>query len=157
MAKARPETPFTPAISLVVALRESLRMMREEGLENVIARHGRLAEAARQGLEAIGLQLFASPEGRGSAVTPALVPAGIDGEEAVKRLQDRHGITIAGGQDHMKGKMFRIGHLGYYDKFDIITTLVGLELVLAEMGHPVSLGAGARAAEKVFAGAAAMV
>ena len=151
MAKPRPETPFTPAISLVTALRESLKMMREEQLENIIRRHSLLAEAARKGLEAMGLKLFASPEGRGSAVTPAFAPAGIDGEEVVKRLQDRFGITIAGGQDHMKGKMFRIGHLGYYDKFDIITTLVGLELVLSEMGHPVSLGAAARAAENVFA------
>lgn len=145
-----PTTPFTPAVSLVISLSEALRMMREEGIENIIARHEKLATAARNGLEAIGLKLFAPPEGRGNAVTPAYPPNGISATDIVKKMKSEHGITIADGQDHLKGKVFRIGHLGYYDKFDILTTLSGLELTLKELGYDFELGAAIAAAEKVF-------
>lgn len=148
--KPSPQNPFTPPISLIVGLGEALKMMREEGLENVIRRHAVLAEATRRGLEALGLKLWAPPEGRGNAVTPVKVPDGIDGKAIVKILSSKYGITIAGGQDHLVGKIFRLGHLGYYDKFDIITTLSGLEMTLSELGYPVKLGAAVSAAEKVF-------
>lgn len=143
-------TPFTPAVSLIVGLHEAINLMKQEGVDNIIKRHKILAEATRQGLEAMGLKLFAPAEGRGSAVTPAWVPEGVDGSKLVKLLKDKYGITIAGGQDHLKGKIFRIGHLGYFDKFDIMTTLVGTEMVLSELGYPVTLGVGVQAAERVF-------
>ena len=143
-------TPFTPAVTLVLGLNESLKMIREEGLENTIARHSRLAEATRKGCEALGLKLFAPPEGRGSAVTPVWVPEGIDGKKIVSILKNKYGITIAGGQDDYVGKIIRIGHLGYFGEFDIITTLAALEMTLAELGFEFTRGAGVIAAETVF-------
>lgn len=147
---AKETTPFTPAVSLVLGLAESLRMIREEGLENVIARHALLAEAARQGAEAMGLELFAPPEGRGNAVTPVWVPEEVDGKALVKAMASEYGITIAGGQDDYAGRIFRIGHLGYFDRFDILTTLAGLEMCLAKQGYDLELGVAIRAAEQVF-------
>lgn len=146
-------TPFTPAVSLILGLNEALKMIREEGIENVIARHARLAEATRKGCEALGLKLFAPPEGRGSAVTPVWVPEGVDGKAIVKIMKDKYGVTIAGGQDEYAGKIFRVGHLGYFGEFDIITTLAALEMTLAELGYEFERGAGIRAAEAVFMGA----
>ncbi|GAV30845.1 serine-pyruvate aminotransferase/archaeal aspartate aminotransferase [Coriobacteriaceae bacterium EMTCatB1] len=146
-------TPFTPAVSLILGLNEALKMIREEGIENVIARHARLAEATRKGCEALGLKLFAPPEGRGNAVTPVWVPEGVDGKAIVKIMKDKYGVTIAGGQDEYAGKIFRVGHLGYFGEFDIITTLAALEMTLAELGYEFERGAGIRAAEAVFMGA----
>jgi aspartate aminotransferase-like enzyme len=145
-------TPFTPAVSLVVGLVEALRMMREEGLENIIARHSRLAEATRRGCEALGMRLFAPPEGRGSAVTPVWVPEGVDGKKIVSIMKNKYGVTIAGGQDDYAGRIFRVGHLGYFGEFDIITTLAALEMTLAELGYPFERGSGIKAAEAVFMG-----
>lgn len=147
-------TPFTPPVSLIIGLAEALKMIREEGLENTIARHARLAEATRQGCEALGLQLFAPPEGRGSAVTPVWVPEGIDGKAIVKTMKDTYGVTIAGGQDDYAGRIFRVGHLGYFGEFDIITTLAALEMTLAGLGYEFERGAGIKAAEAVFMGEA---
>lgn len=151
LAGKSPTTPFTPAVSLVISLGAALDLMREEGVDNIIKRHTKLAQAARDGLEGLGLKLFAPPEGRGNAVTPAYPPDGISATDIVKKMKADHGITIADGQDHLKGKVFRIGHLGYYDKFDILTTLSGLELTLKELGYDFELGAGVGAAAKVFA------
>ncbi|PKQ10226.1 MAG: aminotransferase [Actinobacteria bacterium HGW-Actinobacteria-9] len=145
-------TPFTPAVSLVLGLNVSLGMIREEGLENTIKRHSMLAEATRKGCEALGMKLFAPPEGRGSAVTPVWVPEGVDGKKIVSILKNKYGITIAGGQDDYAGRIFRIGHLGYFGPFDIITTLAGLEMTLAELGYEFERGAGIKAAEAVFMG-----
>jgi len=145
-------TPFTPAVSLVLGLTVALKMIKDEGLENTIARHGMLAEATRRGCEALGLKLFAPPEGRGSAVTPVWVPEGVDGKAIVKTMKDRYGITIAGGQDDYTGKIFRVGHLGYFGEFDIITTLAGLEMTLAGLGYEFMRGAGIAAAQAVFMG-----
>lgn len=143
-------TPFTPAVSLVLGLNVALGMIREEGLENTIARHSMLAEATRRGCEALGLSLFAPPEGRGSAVTPVWVPEGVDGKAIVKTMKDRYGVTIAGGQDDYTGRIFRIGHLGYFGEFDIITTLAALEMTLATLGYEFEHGSGIKAAEAVF-------
>ncbi len=148
--KTAPTNPFTPPVSLIVGLQEALRMIKEEGLGNVIKRHYILAEAVRQGVEAIGLELFAPPEGRGNAVTPVRVPEGIDGQQVVKIMREKYGITIAGGQERLKGKIFRIGHLGYFDRFDIIVTLAGVEMALYEIGYPVKLGTAVSAAQRLL-------
>ena len=148
--KAQPTTPFTPSVSLIVGLSEALKMMRDEGLEGMIERHSMLAEATRRGLESMGIKLFAPSNGRGSAVTPAWVPDGIDGKALVKKMKEEQGITIAGGQDRLSGKVFRIGHLGYFDRFDILTTLAGLEMTLVELGYDFEPGSGVRAAEETF-------
>ena len=145
-------TPFTPAVSLVLGLNVALAMIREEGLENTIARHSRLAEATRKGCEALGLKLFAPEEGRGSAVTPVWVPEGVDGKAIVKIMKTKYGVTIAGGQDQYEGRIFRVGHLGYFGEFDIITTLAALEMTLAELGYAFERGSGIKAAEAVFMG-----
>jgi len=145
-------TPFTPPVSLIIGLAEALKMIREEGLENTIARHSMLAEATRRGCEALGLKLFAPPEGRGSAVTPVWVPEGVDGKAIVKMMKDTYGVTIAGGQDDYAGRIFRVGHLGYFGEFDIITTLAALEMTLAQLGYEFERGAGIKAAEAVFMG-----
>jgi aspartate aminotransferase-like enzyme len=143
-------TPFTPPVSLIIGLAKAIEMMTDEGIENVIARHSRLAEATRAGVTALGLELFAPPEGRGSAVTPVWVPEGVDGKALVKIMKEKHGVTIAGGQDDYAGRIFRIGHLGYFGDFDIITTLAALEMTLAELGYAFDRGAGISAAEAVF-------
>jgi aspartate aminotransferase-like enzyme len=145
-------TPFTPPVSLIIGLVEALRMIREEGLENTIARHSRLAEATRKGCEALGMKLFAPADGRGSAVTPVWVPEGVDGKAIVKVMKDTYGVTIAGGQDDYAGRIFRVGHLGYFGEFDIITTLAALEMTLAQLGYQFVRGAGISAAEAVFMG-----
>jgi aspartate aminotransferase-like enzyme len=145
-------TPFTPAVSLMIGLAEALKLMREEGLENIIARHARLAEATRQGCEALGMELFAPPEGRGNAVTPVWVPEGIDGKKLVSTMKNKYGVTIAGGQDDYAGRIFRVGHLGYFGDFDIITTLAALEMSLKELGYRFEPGSGIKAAEAVLMG-----
>ena len=141
------QSAFTPAVSLVVGLRESLRMILEEGLPNVFARHARLARATRVGVQALGLTLFA--EHPGPACTSVVAPEGVGGGAIVKGLA-RRGITIAGGQGSMKGKIFRISHMGYVADFDILTALCGLEMVLADLGHPVKFGEGVGAALQVL-------
>jgi aspartate aminotransferase-like enzyme len=141
------QSAYTPAVSLVVGLRESLRLVLAEGLSNVYARHERLARATRAGVQALGLELFA--EYPGCACTAVKAPAGIDGGAIVKGFRKR-GITIAGGQGSMKGKIFRIAHMGYVDSFDVLTALAALEFVLADLGHPVTFGQGIRAAEQIL-------
>ena len=141
------QSAYTPAVSLVVGLRETLRLILTEGLPGVFARHDRLARAARAGVQALGLTLFA--ERPGAACTAVTAPPGIDGGAVVKGMRKR-GITIAGGQGSMKGKMFRISHMGYVDPFDVLTALGALEMVLADLGHPVSFGAGVGAAQRVL-------
>jgi aspartate aminotransferase-like enzyme len=143
-------TPFTPAVSLMIGLAESLKLMREEGLENIIARHARLAEATRVGCEALGLELFAPAEGRGNAVTPVWVPEGIDGKKLVSTMKNKYGVTITGGQDDYLGRIFRVGHLGYFGDFDIIIMLTALEMTLKELGYEFEAASGIKAAEAVL-------
>lgn len=128
------DTPFTPAISLVIALNESLKMMRQDGLENIFLRHKKLAEATRGAVKEMGLTLFA-PTASSDAVTAVNVPAGIDGEKLVKTMRDTYGVTIAGGQDELKGKVFRIAHMGFIEEFDIVVGIACLKKVLGEMGY----------------------
>ena len=141
------QSAYTHAVSLVVGLRESLRLILTEGLPNVVARHDRLARATRAGVQALGLELFSDHPG--CACTAARAPAGIDSGAIVKGFRKR-GITIAGGQGTMKGQIFRISHMGYVDAFDVLTALGALELVLADLGHPVKFGEGVGAAEQIL-------
>ena len=148
-AVSRNEAHFTPAVSIVVGLREVLRMLESEGLANVFKRHERLARATRSGVEALGLELFAkaSPS---PALTAVVAPKGVDSEAVLAAYSASHNITIAGGQGEMKGTVFRLGHMGYVGDFDVVTALAALEQVLHELGAPVDFGAGVRAAQKVF-------
>lgn len=143
------DTPFTPAISLIIALNEALKMIREDGLENVYLRHKKMADATRAAVCALGLELFA-PSAASDVVTAVKVPAGIDGEKLVKTMRDTYGVTIAGGQAELKGKVFRIAHMGYIEEFDIIAGISCLEKVLHQMGYKFNLGAGVKAAEEAF-------
>jgi aspartate aminotransferase-like enzyme len=147
---AKNEAHFTPAVSIVIGLRTVLAMLEGEGLANVFKRHDRLARATRAGVEALGLGLFcrATPS---PAVTAVTAPPGIDSEQIVRAYSQAHNITIAGGQGEMKGKVFRLGHMGYAAEFDVIVALAALEQVLADLGQPVDFGAGVRGAQKVFA------
>jgi serine---pyruvate transaminase len=144
------DTPFTPAITLIIALCEVLKIIKSQGLEVVFARHRKMADATRAAMKALGLTLFAQPDAASDVVTAVNVPAGIDGEKLVKVMRDTYGVTIAGGQDELKGKVFRIAHMGYIEEFDIITGISCVEKVLAQMGYKFSLGAGVSAAQKVF-------
>jgi aspartate aminotransferase-like enzyme len=143
------ETAFTPAVSLVVGLCESLRMLKEETLEGVFNRHDRLAKATRAAAGGLGLELFSSAPV--NSVTAMRVPNGVDGSAVVKNMRMKYGITIAGGQDHLKGKIVRIAHIGYFSEFDIITAISGLEMTLSDLGYSIRPGAGVAAAQAVFA------
>jgi len=143
------DTPFTPAISLVIALNEALKMMKQDGLENIFLRHKKMAEATRQAMKALGLELFA-PTASSDVVTAVKVPLGIDGEKLVKTMRDTYGVTIAGGQSELKGKVFRIAHMGFIEEFDIILGISCLEKVLKQMGYKFDFGAGVKAAQETF-------
>jgi aspartate aminotransferase-like enzyme len=147
---AKNEVRFTPAVSIVVGLREALGLLEAEGLANVFKRHDRLARATRAGVEALGLELFAKAT-PSPAVTAVAAPKGVDSETIAAAYSRSHNITIAGGQGEMKGKLFRLGHMGYAAEFDVINALAGLEQVLAEIGQPVDFGSSVRAAQKIFA------
>jgi aspartate aminotransferase-like enzyme len=149
-AVSKNEAHFTPAVSIVLGLREVLKMIEAEGLDNVFRRHERLARATRSGVEALGLELFAKAA-PSPALTAVVAPRGIDSEKILSAYSSSFNITIAGGQGEMKGKVFRLGHMGYVGDFDVITALAALEQVLQELGHPVDFGAAVRAAQKVFA------
>ncbi len=151
-AWAQTDTPFTTSVSLVVALNAALKMLKSEGLEHVFKRCGKLAKGVRQAVQAMGLALYAQEDCSSDAVTAVCVPAGIDGEKLVKTMRDTHGITIAGGQAELKGKVFRIASMGYLNEFDIILALACLEKVLFQMGYKFELGAGLKAAQEVFLG-----
>jgi aspartate aminotransferase-like enzyme len=148
-----PESPWTPAISLLLGMQVALRMYLEEGEEAVLARHRLLSTGTKEGVRALGLDLFGENLDRAWAVTSVVAPEGIDGNALVAKVRRDHRIILAPGQGPMKGKVFRIGHLGYYDRFDILRCLAALELTLEDMGYPVKRGAAVAAAEDVFAGA----
>lgn len=137
------DTPWTPAVSLVIGVDAALQQIVQEGMENVWARHQRLANAIRAGVTGAGLKLFS--EFPSYAVTPVWVPDGVEWKKFNKTLKGKYGITIAGGQDEYKDRIFRISHLGYYDELDMITMIGALELTLKECGHSFELGAGVTA------------
>ena len=139
-AQAKLDAPFTPPVSLVAGLDVALGLLLDAGLDAAFERHIRLGRASREGAKAMGLELFSPDDDSSAVVTAIKAPDGIDGTEIVRELRDRFGITIANGQADLKGKIFRIGHIGYFDVFDITTALAAVELVLADLGAEVERG-----------------
>jgi aspartate aminotransferase-like enzyme len=148
-AQANGETAWTPAISLTVGLVEALRMIKEEGLDACFARHAQLAEATRRACVALGCALFA-PAAPSPTVTSVVGPGGLDTDKLVKQLRDGYGVSITGGQDAVKGKIFRVAHLGWFSPFDIITSVAAIEMALGDLGVSIVRGAGVAAAEEVL-------
>ncbi|MCD6239698.1 MAG: alanine--glyoxylate aminotransferase family protein [Thermotogae bacterium] len=146
--KAPKQTPYTTSVSMVFQLKEAIDMIKEEGIENVWKRHRILADAVRASAKALGLELLSKSPG--NIATAIKVPENIDGLQLVKLLRDRHGTVIAGGQGKLTGKIIRIAHLGYMGKFDMIIAISALEMSLKELGYPIELGKGVRAAEEIF-------
>ncbi len=140
------DTAFTPAITLCIGLNKSLKMIKEETLEKAVQRQGRLAAAVRKAMQALGLRIFA--KNPANVVTSVCLPQGIDGDLLVKMMRKDYGVTIAGGQAHLKGKIIRIGSMGHMNEFDIITGISCIELVLSKMGYKFELGAGVGAAQR---------
>jgi serine---pyruvate transaminase len=143
------QTTWTSPVSLIIGLNAAIKMLQDEGLENVFKRHERLAKATRGGAAALNLPLFPK-ENPSLSLTAIEAPAGVDGQAIYKDLRVKYGITGAGGQDKLKGKIFRIAHLGYADTFDVITAIAGIEMVLKGLGHPVKLGTGVAAAQEIL-------
>ncbi|WKZ32466.1 MAG: alanine--glyoxylate aminotransferase family protein [Thermodesulfobacteriota bacterium] len=141
---------YTPAVSLITGLRQALLMIKEEGLQNVFARHDRLARATRAAAVALGLKLLA-PESPSNATTGIFVPEGVEGGKLVKYMRDVMGVTMAGGQDHLKGKIVRVAHLGYVDTFDVVTAVSALEVALNKFGYKAQYGKGVAAALQILA------
>src|SRR5438105_8857130 len=153
-AQGKLDAAFTPAVSLVAGLDVALGLLLERGLEAAFEHHIRLGRACREGVKAMGLELFSPDDDSSAVVTAVRAPDGIDTDELVLLLRDRYGITLAPGQGELKGKIFRIGHIGYYDVFDITTALAGVELGLGEAGAEIERGpAVTRALEAYEAGA----
>jgi aspartate aminotransferase-like enzyme len=148
--KDPPDSPFTPAVSLWMALDVALRMIDEEGLEQVLERHRLLGRAARAAAAGLELDQFGPHDEGANVVTAITLPDSIDGARVPKLMRDRYGITIAGGQGKLKGKIARIAHCGYFGAFDILTTFAAFEMTLSELGADVELGAGVAAAQRVF-------
>lgn len=144
------DTPWTPAISLVVGVDLALEMIRAEGIENVWKRHERLANALRVGILEIGLRLFSNAPS--FAVTAVWLPGGMDWKAFNKTLKTDNGITIAGGQEEYAGRIFRVSHLGYYDDLDMVTFMAALERTLASHNHKFTIGSGVTAVQKALLG-----
>jgi len=142
------QTPWTPALPQMYGLKEGLRLIEEEGLENCFARHRRLGSAARAACAAMGLRLFADPRFASNAVTAIVAPNGITPKQIRSLLLDKYGVVLAGGQGKVQDTVFRIGHLGYVNETDIITTLAALGTGLHELGLKVDIGAALDAAHK---------
>jgi serine---pyruvate transaminase len=146
-----PNSPFTPAVTLFRALDVALDLIFEEELENVFARHALVARATRAGIEALGLERFGPDDEHANVVTVARLPESIEGTKVPKLMRDRYGVTIAGGQGPLKGRIARIAHCGYFGAFDIVVALTALEMALRDLGYEADPGAGAGAAQRVFA------
>src|SRR5262249_32797977 len=138
----------TPAHTLIAGLAESLKLIRAQGIESVWARTALLGQASRVGIQAMGLELFAARPAEG--MTAVRIPEGLDGADFLARLETRFGVKLASGQMALKGQIFRLAHFGLLDELDIIATLAAIELVLDEMGYPVTLGAAAAVAGRVI-------
>ena len=145
---AEKQTPFTPPVTVIAAQAEALRQIKQEGLENIFARHAWLANATRQAAKALGLKLFAQVPC--NVLTAMVVPDGIDGKAIVKRMREEYGVSIAGGQGALVGKIIRLAHMGYMERFDVLVGIAALEMMLYELGYKVELGKGVAAAERAF-------
>jgi serine---pyruvate transaminase len=144
------DSPFTPAVGLVQALDVALGLIEEEGLEAVYERHRLLGRATREAARALDLDLLGEPDENANVVTAIKLPDAIDGAAVPKTMRDRFGVTIAGGQGRLKGRIARIAHCGYFGPFDIVVTIAAFEMTLRQLGHEVELGAGVAAAQRVF-------
>jgi serine---pyruvate transaminase len=142
------DTPFTPAHTLILALRQSLERIKAEGIENVWNRHKRMSEACQAGIQALGLELFSSRPAEG--LTAFRVPEGLTDSAIRNQLTERFGITAVGGQDKLKGQIIRVGHMGYMDELDVIAGLAALEMVLSDLGFDLEPGCAVTAAQQVF-------
>ena len=149
-AQRKLDAPFTPPVSLVAALDVALGLLLDEGLENAFERHVRLGCAARAGAKAMGLELFSPDDDRSAVVTAVRSPDGIDSGEIISAVRNRFGMTLANGQADLKGKIFRIGHIGWFDVFDITSALAAVEIVLAELGADIERGAAVTAALEAY-------
>ena len=151
-AAAKNTNPFTPPVNLFFALQVTLQMMKKEGLENIFARHQRLTKISREAVKGLGLSLFAADDCSSPAITAVLPPEGIDAEQVRAIVKKKFDIILAGGQDHLKGKIFRIGHLGFVSDRDILAAISALEVALRELGYEgFTPGAGIAAASRVLA------
>jgi len=148
-AADKDDTPWTPAVTLVIGLVEAIKMIKQETLDGVILRQRKMAEAIRAAAKAMGMDLFA-PNAASDAVTAIKVPPSIDGAKLVKIMRDTHGVGIAGGQSQLKGKIIRIASMGFMTQWDIIVVISCLEIALKQMGYDFQLGSGVKAAEEVF-------
>lgn len=149
-ALANSQTAWTPAVSLIQGLKEALRLIHEEGLENRFRRHRMLAEATRAGVKALGLELLS--EEPSPSVTAIKIPESLtNGSKIPSIMRQKYGVTIAGGQDELKGKIIRFSHFGHIGEFDITTGLACLEMTLNDLGYPVEFGKSVGAALEVFA------
>ena len=147
---AKDTTPFTPPVSLFFALQVALKMMREEGLEAIFARHARLQQATRSAMKALNLPLFAADEVASPAVT-SVMPQAVEAEKIRSIMRQRYDIALAGGQDHFKGKIFRVGHLGFVGDRDILAAIAALEATLNQLGaNGFTPGAGLAAAQAIL-------
>lgn len=146
--KSSPDNPWTTAVNLIYMLNKAVKMLKEEGIENVWARHALLGEATRSAIKAMGLTFFS--ERPGNVLTAVNSPEGIPASKITKLMRDKYGVTIAAGQEPMKDELFRISHLGWVSPFDIITGITALEFALKELGYKVELGKGVLAAEEVL-------
>ena len=142
------QTPFTPAVSLIVGLSEALRLIKEEGMDEILKRHERLAGAARAAVKALGLKIYSKVPA--NAVTAIEMPEGVDAEKVRGIMDKKFGIKVAGGQEELKGKIIRIAHLGYVETFDILASISALEMSLFNAGYKVDLGKGVRAAQEIL-------
>ncbi|MBU0650971.1 alanine--glyoxylate aminotransferase family protein [bacterium] len=142
------DNPWTPPVSLVIGLDEAIKMIRQEGIDNVIARHALLANALKEAMKALGLELYSKTPA--DTVTAVKVPEGVDGKKITKLLSSKYGVTIAGGQSQLEGKIFRVATLGYASTFDVIIAVSAIEMVLKELGAKIELGKGVKAAEEVL-------
>ncbi|HEY5493837.1 MAG TPA: alanine--glyoxylate aminotransferase family protein [Candidatus Anoxymicrobiaceae bacterium] len=151
-SKSPPETPYTPAITLVQGMDVAIGMIKEEGLEAVFARHAKLARATQAAVEALGLRFLALDRSRAFVATSVWSPEGMSSGDIVKLMRNEFGVFIAGGQGKLKGKIFRLGHVGFFDPFDIVVQVAALEMALKKLGVAVELGNGVAAAMEVLAG-----
>ena len=148
-ANQKSSTPFTPPVNLMYGLQVALQMMQREGLEGIFSRHIRLTTTTRSAINALGLKTFAPDDYASTAVT-AVDPAPLEAEKIRKIMSGKYGIALAGGQDHLKGKIFRIGHLGFVSDRDMLTGIAALESTLLELGHDFSPRSGVKAASAVM-------
>ena len=144
--------PYTPATLLLFGLREALRMLLEEGLDDVLARHSRLAQATREAVRAWGLPVLARDPARVSNSLTAVVVEDVDSNKVVKMAAERLNLALGVGLGQLRGRVFRIGHLGSLNELEVLATLAGTELALLYSGHPIELGVGVAAAQRYFAG-----